>query len=206
MSDSFDGLKNLHQTLEHPSPVKLASPKSRKTTDFTNAFQIIQANLLAWIKPISALSKNKILIYSSGVIFVVFGSFLTKNFFDVEAAKKPKLWPEYALTNFGNVKVLLKTSYKDNQVYYHMIVTPVSKKLSTAMNQYPFATNKGFGLDLYDKDGFKIFSQQIALSDMTSIVDNKDKIQAYDVNSKFSLSLDDYKAITREEVTYRLSN
>ena len=108
------------------------------------------------------------------------------------------------LNSFLQFSLNARTKMVDGRLYM-MVATdslpPYMKYQLIAARQ---DKSKGFFLNFVDKDGFKIFTKSIPLSDMSKIVDNKGKAIGLNFEADEYMEVETYASFSKLEVQWSL--
>lgn len=104
---------------------------------------------------------------------------------------QPKIWPDQSVSALENVKLSLKTMWKNGDLYYQFSTDNLPKAISVARNNRD--ANRSFNIAFLDRNGFKLFEHQIPLRDMSTVVGVDGKASRLEINNKTPLSADDYR-------------
>jgi hypothetical protein len=127
-------------------------------------------------------------------IFLIVG-YLRKWTTDIEknnitALNTVKTWHNINLPQLDNVKLSLKTRWKDGNLYFIFTVMPPEK-----LRFYIRVKVIRFVLYLYDSDGFVIIKKLIDINDMDNIVDEQDEYIGLEINSSIPCTAEAYLSI-----------
>ncbi len=111
----------------------------------------------------------------------------------------PKAWPVMELKQIGVDKIMLTTMWKNNLMYYQLILSPVPR----GFNEYD-SYLAPFTLNFYDSSGFKIISIKLSKDKFTNNVNENGKVVAIFVNSSVQCSQDEYEVLDSFSLSYRL--
>jgi hypothetical protein len=136
---------------------------------------------------------------TSGEVSLIAGAQITK-LDEWRAGKKdePKKsymidWPERTLSHLGDIKLELKTTWREGKMFYIFRVSPYAGRVETERDK---ATSYArFNVNFYDSDGFEILTLPIKLSEMTRKVDDKGKPASLSMNANTTLTVETYEAI-----------
>ena len=135
----------------------------------------------------------------------------------IASVQESKKFDDRDLTQLKIPRVTLETRWKDNLMYYkfHLIGK------SNDNNSYKRNSNDTTKNDLYfetrvktiekitilflDKDGYKIYTLPISISDMTRNVDNEGIANGYSINSNIPMKPELYKDFENWNIEYTLN-
>lgn len=136
---------------------------------------------------------------TSGEVSLIAGAQITK-LDEWRAGKKdePKKsymidWPEHKLSHLGDIKLELKTTWREGKMYYVFRVSPYAGRVETERGKT--TSYARFNANFYDSDGFEILTIPIKLSEMTQTVDDKGKPVSLNMNANTTLTLETYEAL-----------
>ena len=115
---------------------------------------------------------------------------------------KSKEWQELTLPTNPNLKVNLKTIWRDGKLFYILYVAPVTDKLKEARTG--FLSNNKFTLQLTDANGFYLLEIPIPLKSMTEIVDNNGNATYLSANDNVSCTSETYLALASWTCSWNL--
>ncbi len=132
----------------------------------------------------------------------------------ISSIQETKKYKETAMSALKIPRVTLETRWKDDLMYYKFYL--ISKRNED--DKYSSLLNDSLKNDLYfetrvktiekitinflDKDGFKVYTLIIPISDMTRIVDSNGNATAYMINSNIQLLPTLYKDLADWELVY----
>ena len=134
----------------------------------------------------------------------------------ISSVQEAKKFNETAISPLKIPRVTLETRWKDDLMYFkfHLIAKDKEgednkyKRLlfDTSRNDLYFETRvktiDKIIINFLDKDGFKIYTLNIPISDMTRILDSNGNAVAYTINSNIIMKPELYKDFQSWELTY----
>lgn len=116
-------------------------------------------------------------------------------------SKDQTIWSDLELRSLGGVTAKLRTRWRDDRLFYHFSLAPVSDVLRDRMGSTPLAMT-GFKILLLDEYSFKVGEIDVPLNTLTRTVD--DTGEAVDLHASDStlFSEDDYRAMRRWSLTW----
>jgi hypothetical protein len=119
------------------------------------------------------------------------------------SATDARIWPPQNLPNLGNVKLAIKTKYRDGSMLYAVSATPFKGTLEKAWIGSTAAISPTLLLDLMDKDQFRIGETiSLSVSNATRIVDSKDVVMGLSWSGSQRMSVDAYQDATDPDVRW----
>lgn len=115
--------------------------------------------------------------------------------------KDQTIWSDLELPSLGGVTAKLRTRWRDDRLFYHCSLAPVTDVLGDLMESTPLAI-KGFTILLLDEYSFKVGEIDVPLNSLTPRVD--DTGEAVDLHASDSTLFreDDYMAMRRWSLTW----
>ncbi len=130
----------------------------------------------------------------------------------VNSIQETKQFNESAITALRIPRVTLETRWKDDLMYYKVYLYSKSNVTDNTYKNDSLKTDTYFetrvktiskiSINFLDKDGFKIYTLDISISDMTRIVDGNGNVINYTINSNIPIKPELYKDFQSWELTY----
>lgn len=166
------------------------------------------------------------LILVAGIVFLIYKWKDISAYYDekdrkekydrfISSVQEAKKFNESAISALKIPRITLETRWKDDLMYYKLYIYAKDKEVDNKYKQLLIDTSRN---DLYfetrvktidkisanflDKDGFKIYTLNIPISDMTRIVDNSGNAIGYTINSNIAMKPELYKDFESWELTY----
>ncbi len=137
---------------------------------------------------------------TSGEISLISGGQITK-LDEWQPGKKGELkesymidWPEKTLSQVGDLKLELKTTWREGKMFYNFRVSPYAGRIETERDKTTSFAR--FNVNFYDSDGFEILTLPIKLSEMIRRVDDKGKATSMIIQANTTLTVKTYEAIS----------
>lgn len=121
----------------------------------------------------------------------------------LEALSAPKKWKTIYLKMLGDVTLTLRTSWRENKMYYIFDITPYTERLKKN-RESNYSSLTSFTINMEDLAGFNLLKIKIPLLSMNSIVDRSNKVIGLTINSETDCSIEKYKDFTNWDVEWHL--
>jgi hypothetical protein len=103
------------------------------------------------------------------------------------------VWPAQQNKQLGDLKITMKTNWRDGKLYYIFQVSPFAGRIESELQKSPSYAR--FIVRLYDQDGFELMTIPVSLSDMVKTVDDTGKAASLYVNTTVTCSFETYSAL-----------
>lgn len=128
----------------------------------------------------------------------------------INSIQEIKTYNEMDLSDLNIPKITLETRWKDGLMYYKFhLINEISdkslfpdKRKENRNFQTGVETIASIKIEFIDKDGFKIFSLPITISDMTRTIDENGDAIAYSINTSIEIKPELYKDFQNWELSY----
>ena len=137
---------------------------------------------------------------TSGEISLISGGQVTK-LDEWQPGKKGKLkesymidWPEKTLSQLDDLKLELKTTWREGKMLYNFRISPCTDRIKTEREKT--ASYARFNVNFMDSDGFEVLTLPIKLSEMIQRVDDKGKAMSMTMQANTTLTVETYEAIS----------
>lgn len=132
----------------------------------------------------------------------------------ISSIQETKKFNELDLSELKIPRVTLETRWKEGLMYYKFYIISKKKNESSYKSLLPDSlqndtyfetrvkTIQKINIEFMDKDGFKIFSLPISISDMTRNIDDNGNAIAYSINANIQMKPELYKDFQNWEFTY----
>lgn len=121
----------------------------------------------------------------------------------LEALSAPKKWTVISLKMLDNVNLALRTSWRENKMYYIFDVTPYTKRLREN-RESDYASLTSLTINMKDLAGFNLLKIKIPLISMNGVIDSSNKVIGLTINSETDCSVEKYKDIANWDVEWHL--
>ena len=111
-----------------------------------------------------------------------------------------KKWPPKSLAPLGNAKVSIQSVWRNNRIEIKFALAGFSDIIRDTVDQR--GQTASFIIELQDNDGFRLFSQNIRLSEMTQIVGDDGTPAGLSWQGGDPLTSDDYRRATQWDITW----
>lgn len=132
----------------------------------------------------------------------------------VSSIQETSKFNELDLSELKIPRVTLETRWKGGLMYYKFYIISKKKNESSYKSLLPDSlqndpyfetrvkTIQKISIEFMDKDGFKVFSLPITISDMTRNIDDNGNVIAYSINANIQMKPELYKDFQKWEFTY----
>ena len=140
------------------------------------------------------------------VIFIILAALTAGCKEEQETVSEAKFWPTETISQLGDIKAHLKTSWREGQLYYQFSVSPASGD-TEAIKEFNEAFKRSrleghyFTVYLY-KGGLNVAEVREPLVSMTSIIDNEERTTKLERSNSTSLSRENYQFATTWDVKW----
>lgn len=116
----------------------------------------------------------------------------------------PKVWSSINIGALGNSRLSLSTKWNDERMSYQFEMRGYPKSLAAQFeSQHPYTIKEpGFTMTFLDKNGFKLFEEELPLSKTTRVVGNDGKPVGLAAKGNTYVSADSYRQAATWEVTW----
>jgi len=194
------------------------SPKRQQMNFMRQSIPLFFCLLLIGCNPqeqfeiVRAGSQTLVLNKSSGDVQVIDGVSLIKVKVPESGStdfvsKQAKSWPVQEIPQLGNLKLVMRTKFRDGRMMYSVEATPFQGKLEKEYlgGGSDYLRQPTIYIDLYDEDGFAT-SQPIDLKirggGATRVVNEKGESYALSWAGSVPMSLDAYRASINQSVRW----
>lgn len=113
---------------------------------------------------------------------------------NLDFARKAKEWPEIAISNLGDLKLKVRTKYRDGAMLYAIEAVPYKGVLQKARENSKSTRPPKILLNSYDTDGFPTGQVvELYMTSATQRVNDKGEVMALLWEGRQSMDLDTYK-------------
>jgi hypothetical protein len=119
--------------------------------------------------------------------------------------KKAKVWPVQTIPQLNDIKLFIRTKYRDGSMLYVIVASPFQGVLEKEYNAgaSAYAKQPTFLLDLYDADGFQTGDAVILkVRGATRVMNEKGEIDSLSWTGTQPMSLETYRATTTQNVRW----
>jgi hypothetical protein len=123
---------------------------------------------------------------------------------------EPRVWTELSLSQLGKANASFSTEWKDGRLYYQFSVTPTpvlnaARQRSTRqVGATTLLRPPELGIQLFDKDTFKLIEISLPIPDLLGEVDEHGKEQRFSARDSIECSLEKYQSIRSWSLAWRL--
>lgn len=166
------------------------------------------------------------LILVAGIVFLIYKWKDISAYYDekdrkekydrfISSVQEAKKFNESSISALKIPRITLETRWKDDLMYYKLYIHAKDKEednkykrllIDTSRNDLYFETRvktiDKISANFLDKDGFKIYTLNIPISDMTRILDDSGNAIGYTINSNIAMKPELYKDFESWELTY----
>ena len=124
-----------------------------------------------------------------------------------EATKKAKNWPTQDIPQLGDIKLTVRTKYRDVQMLYEVNLAPFQGRLEKEFNGVPgeYLRQPTMFVDFYDEEGFRTgdaIELKIRGGGGTRVVNQKGETYALSWTGSQSMTLETYRASKTQNVRW----